>query len=392
VNFSQRGGAYAVVNASGVATVAALPVFLVGAVAAVIQEHMVFTEAQIGLAISGFFGAAALMSVSCAHHVARVGSTMSLAISTLGSGAAMLGIAVARNWLEIAALLVFAGCAHSLAQVAANEHVARSVSDRHHGVAFGVKQSAVPTATLVGGVAVPTIAVKFGWRWVFFGSSTVALILGLIQCWTIFASTQMSRPEERVASEEAFVASWSLAALALGHTFAACAATAMASFIAIYGFAAGINPAWIGASIVTGSIGGVLTRVGIGWVSDQTSRGGLFVVALMLALGSGALFCFPLVHSSGLMILTTLMAYGLGWGWPGLLNLAVVRHHAAAPAAATAVTQIGAYVGGVVGPFTFGFLVSVGGFGLAWPAAGASMALASVIVLLVARTWRKHGN
>ena len=49
-----------------------------------------------------------------------------------------------------------------------------------------------------------------------------------------------------------------------------------------------------------------------------------------------------------------LVAFTLGWGWPGLFNLAVVDLHREAPGAATGISQTGIYVGAAAGPAATG--------------------------------------
>ena len=72
------------------------------------------------------------------------------------------------------------------------------------------------------------------------------------------------------------------------------------------------------------------------------------------------------------------VAFGSGWAWPGLFNLAVVRLNPSAPAAATGITQTGVYVGALTGPIAFGLVVDAWGYGMAWSLAAASSVGAAV--------------
>ena len=64
-------------------------------------------------------------------------------------------------------------------------------------------------------------------------------------------------------------------------------------------------------------------------------------------------------------------AFALGWGWPGLFNLAVVDLNREAPGAATGVTQTGIYVGAAAGPAAYGLVSAEYGYSAAWAASGA---------------------
>ena len=74
--------------------------------------------------------------------------------------------------------------------------------------------------------------------------------------------------------------------------------------------------------------------------------------------------------SAGLFIAGTIIAFALGWGWPGLFNLAVVDHNREAPGAATGVTQTGIYLGAAGGPAAYGLLSTEIGYSAAWAVAG----------------------
>ena len=98
---------------------------------------------------------------------------------------------------------------------------------------------------------------------------------------------------------------------------------------------------------------------------------GFVVLAVGTGLGNEVLF------GAGAVV-----ALGMGWGWNGLLTYAVVRSHPEAPAAATGVTQVGARLGGVLGPLVVGVVVAGGSYTAAWLlTAGAALAAAATVLL-----------
>ena len=57
----------------------------------------------------------------------------------------MLAIAVfARSFASLTALLVVSGMANAMTQPATNLYIARAVPLHRHGIAFAIKQSAIP--------------------------------------------------------------------------------------------------------------------------------------------------------------------------------------------------------------------------------------------------------
>ena len=59
-----------------------------------------------------------------------------------------------------------------------------------------------------------------------------------------------------------------------------------------------------------------------------------------------------------MFVLGALVAFTLGWGWPGLFNLAVVDSNRETPGSASGVSQTGIYAGAAFGPAAFGALAS----------------------------------
>ena len=79
------------------------------------------------------------------------------------------------------------------------------------------------------------------------------------------------------------------------------------------------------------------------------------------------------------------LAFGLGWSWPGVFNLAVVNHHPRSPAAATGFTQTGSYTGAAMGPLAMGAVVQHRGYSIAGFAFSGIAVLAAVVMLAARR-------
>jgi cyanate permease len=88
--------------------------------------------------------------------------------------------------------------------------------------------------------------------------------------------------------------------------------------------------------------------------------------------------------AEAVFVLGALVAFTLGWGWPGLFNLAVVDSNRETPGSASGVSQTGIYAGAAFGPAAFGVLAHAAGYGTAWVAV-AVMTLLSAGVLWLAR-------
>ncbi|MGH3147688.1 MAG: MFS transporter [Rubrobacter sp.] len=170
-----------VLLAVAVATAGVLPAFLTGGLAVQIRSELDFGSAALGLAVAVFFLTVSLASVVMGRVVERIGSHRAMRVSALGSTAALLGTALfAWSWTWLVACLVFGGLANAVAQPATHLSLAREVPANRQGLSFGIKQAAIPAATLLAGLAVPTIAVTLGWRWAFAGGAVLALGISLL--------------------------------------------------------------------------------------------------------------------------------------------------------------------------------------------------------------------
>jgi predicted MFS family arabinose efflux permease len=91
-------------------------------------------------------------------------------------------------------------------------------------------------------------------------------------------------------------------------------------------------------------------------------------------------------------VVGSLLAFTLGWGWPGLFNLAVVDSNREAPGSATGVSQTGIYLGAGAGPAAFGLLYAQAGHEVAWLAVAAMTLLSAAVMWLAARADARIGT
>jgi MFS family permease len=358
--------------------VSVIPVFLVGGLAVQISRDLHLTPATLGLAVAVYFGITALGSVPVGGLVERYGAARTGRTAVLIAAASMFGIAVgAQSLLLLLLLLAAAATANSLGQLASNASLARSVPARRQGLTFGLKQSAIPLSTMLAGVAVPTVALTLGWRWAFaiMGALAVAVL-------PLVPPDEPDRrgPEERRRER----AGAGLILLGVAAALAAGAANALAAFLVDSSVARGLPEARAGLTLTLGSALCVVCRVLFGWLADRRDGGHLALVASLLALGSVGTALLGL-DSTVALVVGVLVAFGLGWCWPGLLAFAVVRLRPDAPAAATSITQTGVYAGAAIGPLGFGLLASHASYPVAWLGAAVADALAALFVLLGAR-------
>lgn len=358
---------------------AVLPVFLLGSVAVLVRNELNFDEAALGLAVSLFYATTAATSMFCGRVADKLGARRSITLAAIASACSLGGIGVlTRSWGALAGFLILAGIANALAQPASNLALARGVRPTRMGIAFGVKQSAIPAAGLVAGLALPGIALTLGWRWAYIGAAIVAVVMAVLSPRAI-AWGQL----QHVAGDREDVARGPLIVLAVGCMFGSAAGIAMGAFLVQSSIESGFSASVSGLVLALGGVVGVITRLLAGWLADRREGGHLTVVAWMLVLGAGG-FGLLAVSDGNLVLLVTgtMLCFGLAWGWPGLFFLAIVRLNPNTPAAASGMGQAGGGAGGVLGPLIFGMVVANTSYPIAWWGAGASALLSALLMVL----------
>ena len=365
--------------AVSVATIGVLPSFLTGGLAVQIRDELGFGASALGLAVALFFVVSSLSSALAGRVVERVGSHAAMRSSSIVGALTLLAVAIfAGSWWGLVACLILGGMGNAIAQPATNLMLTREVPSGRQGLAFGIKQAAIPVATLLAGLAVPVLAVTVGWRWAFAGAALIALTVSLLV--PREGDGAPSRVKETRAGDAPLAP---LILLAVGIGLGSTAATPLGAFVVSSAVSVGIEVGAAGLLLALGSGVGIVVRVVAGHLADSMSSGRLRLVAAMLVLGTAG-FAMLASGSPGLFVVGVVLAFGAGWGWPGLFNFAIVKSNPKAPAAATGITQTGASGGAALGPLLFGYTVEATSFGTAWLGT-AAVALLSAVAILAGR-------
>lgn len=381
---SGRRQAASVGLAIAAAAAGVMPVFLTGALAVQLEAGLRVNATVIGGAVATFFAASALSSVQAGRLAEGVGP-LRVMLAAIGlAGVSLLGLGLLTHGL-VALLLCLAlgGLSNGAMQPAVNLLLSRSVADHRQGLAFGIKQAAIPSATLLSGLAVPALALTLGWQAAYLAATGLVVLVGLVLA---SAGRRLvpgpprragapdldpARPRTPPAPARGFDPR-PLVPLAAAMACAVAASNAMGAFVVSGAVHDGVSPGLAGVLSAAGSAVGLSCRVGFGWHADRSALRGreaslthLGTVARLIAVGALGYACLA-VGRTALLVPGVLVAYGAGWGYNGLFNLAVVRAYPHSPARATGVTQVGTYVGGMVGPLGFGLIADHLGFEVAW--------------------------
>ncbi|MBY8862896.1 MFS transporter [Nocardia sp. CA2R105] len=359
-----------------------MPSYLTGTLAISMGPELGYTPSALGWLMGARFAAAASASAVAGRWVERFGATggMRAAVLTVAATSISIGWFV-RNPFVFGALFCLNGVALAAVQPAVDIWVARTVSGKRQGLAFGVKQAAVPTAALLAGFAAPVAAAGTGWRavWLVVGASAVAV--GVCLPWrsggtAMAAATSTGRSRAQGSTSV-------LVVLAVCFGFGSVAVVTSTTFLVVSLVAAGSDEGGAGAVLAASSAVAITARLVLGYWADRI-RGDLLVILCgFQVVGAVAFLMLGLVSGAGYLIAAP-VAFALGLGWPGLLLLVVVRENARAPGAATGIVNTGSYIGSIAGPAIFGLLAARFGYSAGWLFT-ASCLLAAAMTALAGR-------
>ena len=370
-----------VISATVMATVSTvLPGFLIGAMSVQVSAEMGVSEAAYGWGLGSFFGAAMLGSILLGRLSQRIGALSQTTLALGVSAAAQLALAAtARSFGAVIGFLVVAGLCNAANQASVNLALAQAQLPRL-GLAVSIKQSGLPTATLLAGFAVPALALTVGWRWAYVASAGFALASLMMARAAAGSSTPRAAANGASAPKSS---SRDLFGAATVGAFLAFSAGSLNAWGVGSGVDAGLGEGAAGLFLSLGAATGITLRLICGWVSD-TMRARPFMVGGVTAMVGSAGMALLALRSPGFHVAAMLLAFGAGWIWPVFTNFGIVRANPEAAGAATGVTQMGIYVGVFVGPLFTGWIIEHSGYPLMWLAVAASSVIGATIAIRIA--------
>ena len=372
-----------------VATLAAcaLPLFFTAGLALDLQRDLGLSDARLGAAITCFWIVATLASFPSGRLVDRIGAARSVRLAGALVALGSLGVAVgAHSFTLFAALLAVTGLGNALIAPAMSAVVAGNLRPHRNGAVFGFQQSGPPLASVVAGLALPTAAAAFGWRWVFaLGAAAALAATGAVRGERVEHTPRPIRHETRPEAPGA-ASSGGPAFVVLvvaGGLLASAAANGLIAYLVLYAAGSGLSPAAAGILLAAASVTCAATRIGLGLRSDGSSTPVLPQMAALVLAGAVG-FALLAAGTGWTTVVGSMLALGIGWGWAGLYVLSAVRHGGRAPGRAVGAAVTGTFAGATIGPLLVGLLSSVASYELAWLVC-AALSLASAAAFFAAR-------
>jgi MFS family permease len=359
---------------TGVTLVAtgALPGFLAAALAPNIRDDFSYASSSLGLATALYYLVSMVCSTPMGRVVDRIGAVAGVRASAgLTALACLLLAAFTSDATSLILLLSFAGVGNALASPAVSAALKYEIAPERRGLAFGAQQAGASIGALLAGLALPAIAIPFGWQWAYVGVAALALAAAAASP----AGIPPPTPAERGRPPRGLNI---VHAIGLTAFLASAASVGFIAFLVSYAVDQGISEGQAGVLLAVVSGCAAASRIALGVVADRGAQDALRPVPAMFVV-SAAAFLLLIVGEPVVIVFAALAVGSFGWAWPGALNLAVVQYSPDAPAWAVGVMLGGLFAGAVAGPLAIGVLADADEFALAW-------VMCSVLALLAAAT------
>lgn len=357
------------------------PAYLAGALGLQIRAELGLGATELGFAIGAFFAATAVLSPTLGAVADRIGTVRGLRLALLlVMVSSLMMMLTVGSYPALLLALIVGGISNGIAGPATSRLVAYHVQ-RRRSLAFGLRQAAVPLATLVAGVSVPVIGLTLGWRYAFMLVGLAAFPVALAAGGAVVtAEPRGTRSDDRVDDLKGLV----LAAVAF--LFATAAGTALMSFVVDLSVDRGLGEATGGLVLSIVSIAGIIVRIGVGWLADRPNVDAFSIMNRQILIGLAGFVLLILPSGALGLVVGASFAIAGGWGWTGLMAHVVAQGSPEGPARAAGIVQTGGASGGVLGPPIAGFLIDNFSHGSAWTVAFGLLLISLIAVRAVGRS------
>ncbi|HWK27360.1 MAG TPA: MFS transporter [Solirubrobacter sp.] len=361
--------------------VGALPIFLVAALAHEMGAEFSFGAGALGVTVALHYAVCAVCSIGAGRIVDALGLAAAVRVPSVVAAASCLLIAVAaHSAAAVLALMLVAALGNGLAAPVASGVLHASTT--REGLAFGAQQASGPLAPLAAGLALPLVATPLGWRWAFFLTAGLALVVAVAR--PALGTATVAAAHRRPPAGPRRRSSRAAARLSLAAGLAGAAAMGAAAFVTIYCVdEVGMTGSGAGLVLSTIGIAAAVGRLGTGAFADRHRVDPLRAVAVMLFAGVVG-YALLTARTAGLVTVAAVVIGLAGWGWSGALAVALVRILPDAPRAVGSM-MAGTFAGAVVGPVAIGVLAEHGRWNAAWVLCAALTAAAGATVAIARR-------
>ena len=344
---------------------------------------------HIGVFTAVVYAAAVLSTGMSGGPVRRYGAIRVSQAALLIGAAGLALLASASIWLGLIGA-VFIGVGYGPMTPASSHLLIRQTPPARRALVFSIKQTGVPLGGVLAGLAVPPLAIPFGWRGAALAVAAVSAVLAIV-CEPLHKSLDddadptAAGGSHIVAAVNMVLGEPVLRRLALASLSYSAMQLCVSAFVVNF-LTGRAGMALVAAGVVMAVLqaAGIAGRILWGWTADRLLSARQALSLLGLAIGaSGALLA--LVGPGWPLALVVIVAAALGavaLGWNGVFLAEVAR---LAPAGSAGMATGGAlaltFVGALLGPPIFGAIIdATGSYRVAFFIAAAAAALSGIAI------------
>jgi MFS family permease len=346
-------------------------------------DALALSRVQVGLCLPAVYLGGVVMALPAGWLTDRLGVRLALGLGQLLVGAMITLAAGSPNLVVLLTLLVLGGFGFSVLNPSTGKAVVDWFPPRERGIAMGIKQTGLTLGGLAAALALPPIALGWSWRHALATAGALSLLSAVLVS-TLYRPGATGAPGgrgegrseapggPRLVELGAFLRRPPvLVVFGCGLALSIAQASLLAYFVLFMKETFAVSAVTAAQFLALAQVGGTLSRVGWGVVSDRSFGGrrrpGVVVSA---AVGAGAYAALALGSALPLWLMVPLaLVAGAGaFGWVGLYFALVAeiggpRYAGLLTGAATACS----WSGTLIGPPIFGVALELTGhYTLPW--------------------------
>ena len=342
--------------------------FLWGFVANLLRADLGLSRGQVGLLISVYFGATGVASIAGGVFTDRFGARAAVVTDLVVVTLAATVVVLVPVYPVLLAASVVAGAAYSLGNAGTNVAIAAAVPLRLRATALTVKTAGVPAMAVIGALLAPAFAARSSWLVVY---RTIAVLAAI----AVVAAAAVL-PDDRPGARRPITSDRQLPPgflyFPIGAFLLIGGSQPLYSWIVPFlEDALELTPAVAGRATAFASAVGVVVMVAFARRSDRLGvhmRVRMVVISTLATAVGVALVAVGPAVGTGLTVAGATLGTAAELAAVGVLHAAVVDAAPRAVGRASGITMTGYYLGALVAPAGFGWLVdrSDGSYPPAW--------------------------
>lgn len=377
-----RKSNWPVITVAALLTVAcSLPPYMTGALAPQINQDIPLDASSLGFVMAMYWAAGTIgswLTVNFAE-ILTDRTVMLIALLIVIGGLVAAAVLATQAW-HLLALIGFTGLANGIGHAPANSQLQLKLPGGRQGFGFGVKQAAIPIASVLAGMSVPLLGVNIGWRWALIAGAALCIPILFVVLHYVEKEPRMGSTAETTGRSNMMpplvrkkAICMSVITLFAAGSFATCG-----SLITTVADSRGWSVEGAAVALSVSSLLGALLRVVATSLPGYNLRRTFGLLVIMISLGAIGMLVMS-IPNQALFIAGMFLVLGPGWAWPAIMHFVAAQLSEGHISAVTGIVQMTVSISSAGIPVVVGVLLVSYGVTVGW--------LFLFSMLLIAACW-----